>query len=105
MVLKIHSDVSYLSRSKSRSVAGGYGFMDNKNDDDFINGGIYALSKIIHVVVASVSEGEYGAVFLNAQTGEYMRNILEELGHAQPPTTIYCGPCKRYCKNKKIKEY
>ena len=90
MVLKIHSDVSYLSRSKSRSVAGGYGFMGNKNDDDFLNGGIYAFSKIIDVVVASVSEGEYGAVFLNAQTGEYMRNILEELGHAQPPTTIYC---------------
>jgi hypothetical protein len=91
MVLKIQSDCSYLSRSKSRFVAGGISYLGYNDDDaDFINGNIHAFSKIIDVVVASVGEGEYAGVFMNAQAGEYIRTILEALGHKQPPTIIYC---------------
>ena len=91
MVQIIQSDVSFLSRSHARSVAGGisyFGFLDSTSD--FINGNIYAFSKVIDVVVASVGEGEYASVFLNAQAGEHIRTILLALGHPQPPTTIYC---------------
>jgi hypothetical protein len=91
MIQIIQSDCSYLSRSHARSVAGGISYLGNANDDTtFINGNIFAFSKIIDVVVASVGEGEYASVFLNAQAGEYVRSILIALGHPQPPTTIYC---------------
>ena len=91
MVQIIQSDFSYLTRSHARSVGGGIsylGYIDSTSD--FINGNIYAFSKVIDVVVASVGEGEYASVFLNAQAGEYIRTILIALGHPQPPTTIYC---------------
>jgi hypothetical protein len=91
MIQIIQSDCSYLSRSHARSVAGGISYLGNANDDaTFINGNIFAFSKIIDVVVASVGEGEYASVFLNAQAGEYVRSILIALGHPQPPTIIYC---------------
>jgi hypothetical protein len=91
MIQKIQSDCSYLSRSHARSVAGGISYLGNDdNDATFTNGNIFAFSKIIDVVVASVGEGEYASVFLNAQAGEYVRSILLALGHPQPPTVIYC---------------
>jgi hypothetical protein len=90
-VLIIQSDCSYLSRSNARSVAGGITYLGSATSDStYVNGSISAFSKIIDVVVASVGEGEYAGVFINTQAGEYLRTILEALGHRQPPTIIYC---------------
>jgi hypothetical protein len=90
MVLHIQSDASYLTRSDSRSVAGGIHYLSNDRDDADINGAILAISNIIPNVVASAAEAEYAAVFMNAQHGVWLRTILEALGYHQPATRMAC---------------
>jgi hypothetical protein len=82
MILTVHSDASYLSRSRSRSVVGGIGYLGPDN------GAIFTISTILDVIVASAAEAEYGALFVIAQHAEWTRTILAALGHPQPATTI-----------------
>jgi hypothetical protein len=51
---------------------------------------IYAISAIIDVVVASAGEAEYGAAFIAAQQGVWIRTIATAMGHPQPPTSLLC---------------
>jgi hypothetical protein len=83
-------DASYLSRSKSRSVAGGIGYFGDADDPTKENGMVYAMSSIIDVVVASAGEAEYGSAFKNAQQSVSMRHIAIAMGHKQPATPILC---------------
>jgi hypothetical protein len=41
-------------------------------------------------VVASATEAELGALFMNIKDGVILRLILTELGHQQPPTPVHC---------------
>ena len=79
MTLFIQADASYLSRPKARSVAGGICYLSNA-----------AVSSIIPSVVASAAEAEYAALFLLAQDGEYLRQVLANMGYKQAPTLILC---------------
>lgn len=90
MRLFIQSDASYLSRPKARSVAGGIFYLGNNNQPTTINGPCLTLSTIIPVVVSSVAEAEYAAVFMNAKEGASLRTILDSLGFPQPTTDILC---------------
>ena len=90
MRLFIQSDASYLSRPKARSVAGGVFYLGNTNQPTSINGPCLALSTIIPVVVSSVAEAEYAAVFMNAKEGAAIRIILDNIGYPQPTTEILC---------------
>ena len=90
MLLFIQSDASYLGRSFARSVAGGCFYIGNKNQPTHINGSVYTISNTIDVVVASAFEAEYGAIFITAQIGVWIRTILSALGYPQPPTIILC---------------
>ena len=91
MNLQQTSDCSYLSRDGSRSTGGGHGHMGmNDPDSTFVNGSIYEMSKVIDVVVASVAEGEYASVFMNAKKGAWIRVVCEALGHPQTTTRIRC---------------
>jgi hypothetical protein len=90
MRLFIQSDASYLSRPHARSVAGGVFYLGNNDAPTSINGPCLALSSIIPVVVASVAEAEYAAVFINAKEGVVLRNILHSIGYPQPSTEILC---------------
>ena len=38
--------------------------------------------------MSSAAEAELGALFVNAREAVHIRNILEEIGHPQPPTPI-----------------
>jgi hypothetical protein len=38
--------------------------------------------------MASAAEAEIGALYLNAQEAVYLWQILVEMGHPQPPTSI-----------------
>jgi len=38
--------------------------------------------------MSSSAEAEIGALYINAQKGVEERNILEEMGHLQPPTPV-----------------
>ena len=89
MILKIHSDASYLSEPDAGSRIGGYFYLGNKGDDDSTpNGAILVLSVRLDVVVSSVAEAEYGGCFHNAREGEPLRRTLEDLGYPQPATVI-----------------
>lgn len=89
MQLEIQSDASYLSRPNSRSVAGSVFYL-TPPDLTTTNSPCHALSTIIPVVVASVAEAEYAALFIAGRTGAELRTILTSLGYRQPSTTIYC---------------
>ena len=84
MILTVHSDASYLSRSRSRSVIGGIGYLGPQN------AAIFATSSILDVIVASAAEAEYAALFNNGQHAVWTRTILTALGHHQPATLIVC---------------
>ena len=87
MILSCDSDAAYLVAPKSRSRAGGYHYLGNKDGTQF-NGPIYVLAKIINAVMASAAEAEVGALYMNAQELSPMRTTLEELDHPQPPTPL-----------------
>ena len=89
MVLRVQSDASYLSRSRSRSVAGGFAYLVNHAaSHTTLNGPVHAFSSIIDVVVASAAEAEYAALFHAGQVAAGLRTILLALGHNQPPTLL-----------------
>ena len=84
MLLEVHSDASYLSRSRSRSVVGGNAFLGTDNPP------LLATSRVLDVIVASAAEAEYGSVFVNAQNAVWLRILLNAFGHPQPATPIKC---------------
>ena len=90
--MRLHAqvDASYLSRSGSRSVAGGIWYLGNDVDPTQVNGTVHALSSIIPVIVASAGEAEYGSLFMNMQAGEWLRAICAAVGHPQQATIILC---------------
>jgi hypothetical protein len=90
MILFLHVDASYLSRSHARSVVRGYFFLGNKNKPLHLNGATQVFSSIIPCIVSSAGEAEYTALFAGAQHAASLRNILEDLGYPQPPTIITC---------------
>ena len=45
---------------------------------------------LIPVVVASVAEAEYAALFINGREGAMLRTILNNLGYPQTTTPLYC---------------
>jgi len=76
MILRIHSDASYLSETKARSRAGGFFYLGDDTDDSSpdappptLNGAIHINSSIMNNVMASATEAEVGALFHNAQDG------------------------------------
>jgi hypothetical protein len=88
MVLAIHSNASYLSKSKARSRAGGHMFMAGRDDIPTNNGAVFNILQIIRAVMSYATEEELGALFINAKTAISMCHMLEELSHPQPPTPM-----------------
>jgi hypothetical protein len=90
MILKIHSDASYLSEAKARSRAGGHFYLGDKASPhaDKPNGAILNRSTILRNVMSSAAEAECGALYENATEAVPLRNTLQEMGHPQPPTPI-----------------
>jgi hypothetical protein len=89
MILKIHSDASYLSESKARSRSAGHFYMGNKeNENDTNNGSILATTQIMKAVLSSASKAEIGALFDNTKHATILRTTLEEMGHPQPATPV-----------------
>ncbi|KAL9178273.1 hypothetical protein ACHAXT_001701 [Thalassiosira profunda] len=88
MVLAAHSDASYLSKPKARSRAGGHFFLSANVDEPPNNGAILNIAHIIKNVMSSATEAELAALYIMAREAVYMRIILEELGHEQPPTPL-----------------
>ena len=91
MKLIVWSDASYLSETSARSRAGGLHYCSTTCAPPTqapVNGAIDVLSAIIPTVVASASEAELAALFLNGQTAIATRNTLADLGYPQAPTPL-----------------
>ena len=88
MVLAAHSDASYLSEPKARSRAGGHFFLSSNTNTPPNNGAILNIAHIIKNVMSSATEAELAALYIVAREAVYMRVILQELGHEQPPTPL-----------------
>jgi len=89
MILKIHSDASYLSAPKARSRSGGHFYLGNTPPTkEIYNGAVLALTGILKNVMSSAAEAEVGALFTNTKEGTILRTTLEEMGHPQPATPV-----------------
>ena len=88
MILAAHSDASYLSEPRARSRAGGHFFLSNGAAIPPNNGAILNIAHIIKHVMSSATEAELAALYIVAREAIYIRIILEELGHKQPPTPL-----------------
>jgi hypothetical protein len=89
--LKIHSDASYLSDPKAKSIISGYFYSDNKTDSpnkSLSNGPLLCHTTVIKHVVSSVAEAEVGALFVNSKEGTVTRTTLAEMGHKQYTTEL-----------------
>jgi hypothetical protein len=91
MQLKIHSDASYLSEPKAKSILGGYFNLGNKTNSPkklLSNGPLLCHTTVIKHVVLYVAEAEFGALFVNAKEGTITRTTLAEMGHNQDATEL-----------------
>ena len=53
-----------------------------------VNGPVLVLCQILREVCSSASEAELAALFHNGKETAVLRNVLEDLGHPQAPTTL-----------------
>ena len=88
MILAVHSDAGYLNEEDARSRAGGHHFLSENVPLPPNNGAIHNVAEIIKAVMSSAAEAETGGLYINARKAVEERNILEEMGHKQPPTPI-----------------
>ena len=88
MTVAVHSDASYLSEPKARSRAGGHFFLSSNATIPQNNGAILNIAHIIKHVMTSATEAELAALYIMAREAVYIRIILEEMGHKQPPTPL-----------------
>jgi hypothetical protein len=90
MILRVHSDASYLTELGARSRAGGHFYLSKAANvpPPPRNGPIQQLINIIRAVMSSAAEVEVGTLFLNCKEGVGIRITLEEMGHPQPPTPV-----------------
>jgi hypothetical protein len=88
MVLAVHSNASYLSKPKAQSWVGEHFFLSSNTTISPNNGAIMNIAYIIKNVVSSATKTELAGLYIIAHKAVYIRIILEELGHAQPPTPL-----------------
>ena len=88
MKLAAHSDASYLSEPKAQSRAGGHFFLSNNAEIPANNRAILNIAHIIKHVMSSATEAELAGLYIMAREAVYIRIILEEMGHKQPPTPL-----------------
>ena len=75
MILFDDSDESYLTALGSKSCAGGFFYLGNK-DESIINGSILYLTTIIKNVMATAAEAQIAALFLNTRLAIPRRTAL-----------------------------
>jgi hypothetical protein len=88
MILSIHSDAGYLNKPNAISRAGGHHYLSKNVTFPPNKGATHSVAKIIKAVMSSAAKAELGALYINARKGVKIRNILEEMGHPQPPTPV-----------------
>ena len=67
MVLEVHSDTSYLSKTKERIRAQGNLLLEGDTRNTTDNGAVLNIDQIIKAVMTSASEAGLGARFINTR--------------------------------------
>jgi hypothetical protein len=88
MILAAHSNASYLSKPNARSRAGGHFFLSSDSTISQNNGAVLNIAHIIKHVMSSATEAELAGLYIMAREAVYIRIVLEEMGHKQPPTPL-----------------
>ena len=88
MILKIHSDASYLTESHTRSCFGGYFYLGNHKNNKPNNGAVHIIAKIIKNMVSSAVEAKIAGVFMNTKAAIPLCIALKEMGHKQGATEV-----------------
>jgi hypothetical protein len=88
MVLAVHSNASYLSKPKACSRAGGHFFLSSDTTVPPNNGAVLNIAHIIKNVMSSATEVELAGLYIMVCKAVYIRIILKELGHKQPPMPL-----------------
>ena len=88
MVLAVHSYASYLSKPRVQSRAGGHFFLSSNTTVPPNNGAILNIAHIIRSIMPSATKAELAGLYIMACKAVYIRIVLEELGHVQPPTSL-----------------
>jgi hypothetical protein len=87
MVLAVHSNASYLSEP-TRNRAGEHFFLSSDTTVPPNNGAVLNIAHIIKNIMSSATKAELVGLYIMAREAVYIRIILEELGHNQPPTPL-----------------
>ena len=72
MKLAVHSDASYLSKSKARSRTGGHFFLSSDSPVLNNNGAVLNIACIIKHVMSSATEAELAALYIVAIEAVYI---------------------------------
>ncbi len=90
MVLALYINASYLSKPKAGSQASGHFLLSSNTTVPPNNGAILNIAHIIKSVMFSATETEakLAGLYIMACKAVYIRIILEELGHIQPPKPL-----------------
>jgi predicted DNA-binding WGR domain protein len=92
MALKIHSDASYLSASKSCSRVGGHFYLGNDPTSphpNMHNGAVLTVANILKHIISSAAEAELAGLFVNCKEAEVIHTTLTEMGLAPlTPTPV-----------------
>ncbi len=95
MIMNVNSNALYVSGYNNHSWACDHFFMGwslTNGDPIKLSGAFFTLCVVlVFVLVASATEAELGALFLNCKEGMIFRLTLEELGHPQPKSPIHCN--------------
>ena len=86
--MDVHSDTRYLSEPQARIRSGGHLFLSNEATVPQNNGAVLNIAHIIKHVMKSAPEAELSALYIMAREAVYIRIILEEMGHKQPPNPL-----------------
>eukprot|EP00957_Ditylum_brightwellii_P175808 13386943-Ditylum_brightwellii.AAC.1 len=80
MILRVHSNASYVLEPKEQNRAGGYFYLGDHQPQQ-TNRPILVLSQILRNVMALAAEAKLGALFENAKEAVSLCIILNKLGH------------------------
>jgi hypothetical protein len=88
MVLAVHSNASYLSKPEACSRAGGHLFLSSDTTVPPNNCAVLNIAHITENIMSLATKAELAGLYIMARKAVYIRLILKELGHKQPPTPL-----------------
>ncbi len=89
MILAVHSNTSYLSKSNARSRVGDHFFVSSDVPTPPVgNRAILMVAQILKHVMSSAAEAELAALYIEERKAVYIQQILIKLGHPQPRTSM-----------------